>query len=115
MFLASLPKSYDVLVTTLEGRPEEELTLEYVNGKLLDDWRRRTDGEESGEMAFRTATGGKPKFREAKKRVCHYCQEEGHFTVSCCKVRKLNRRRRVITASIWLLRRIQENLVSELE
>lgn len=36
MILASLPKSYDVLVTTLEAYTEQELTIEYVTGKLQD-------------------------------------------------------------------------------
>lgn len=36
-------------------------------------------------------------------------------TVSYCKIRNLNRRRRVITASIWQLRRNQEKLVTELK
>lgn len=39
--LCSLPESYNTLITALETRSEDELTLELVKGKLLDKDRRR--------------------------------------------------------------------------
>lgn len=45
ILLSSLPESYNPLVTALEGRPEEDLKLEYVKGKLLDEWRRKTENQ----------------------------------------------------------------------
>lgn len=41
MLLSSLPESYGTLITALESRPEEELTLNFVTGKLIDEYRRR--------------------------------------------------------------------------
>lgn len=41
--LSNLPESYKPLVTAPEGRPEEDLKLEYVKGKLLGEWRRKCE------------------------------------------------------------------------
>lgn len=44
--LCSLPDSYSPLVSALEGRPESDLTLEMVKGKLIQEYRRRTESKE---------------------------------------------------------------------
>lgn len=36
MILASMPDSYESLIQALESRPEDELTLDFVKSKLLD-------------------------------------------------------------------------------
>lgn len=41
ILLSSLPDSYSTLITALESRPEEELTLNMVKGKLIDEHKRR--------------------------------------------------------------------------
>lgn len=41
LLLCSLPESYNTLITALETRSEDELTIELVKGKLLDEDRRR--------------------------------------------------------------------------
>ncbi|KRY42309.1 Retrovirus-related Pol polyprotein from transposon TNT 1-94 [Trichinella spiralis] len=43
IMLCSLPDSYSALVTALEGRDEADLTVEYVSGKLLDEYPRRSE------------------------------------------------------------------------
>lgn len=43
MILSSLPESYSGLITALESRPEEDLRLEFIKGKLMDEWRRRIE------------------------------------------------------------------------
>ncbi|XP_062709476.1 uncharacterized protein LOC134288474 [Aedes albopictus] len=45
MLLSSLPESYNSLITALESRPEYDLTLEYIKGKLLDEWKRRVENQ----------------------------------------------------------------------
>ena len=37
MLLSSLPDSYNTLLTTLENRPEKEITLDFVKGKLIKE------------------------------------------------------------------------------
>lgn len=41
LLLCSLPESYSTLITALETRSENELTIELVKGKLLNEDRRR--------------------------------------------------------------------------
>jgi len=48
MILGSLPDSYNSLINALESRPEEDLTLSLVKGKLIDEYRRRISN--FGEM-----------------------------------------------------------------
>src|SRR6218665_2077187 len=43
LFLSSLPDSYGTLITALETRPEEDLTTELVKGKLLEEFKRRSN------------------------------------------------------------------------
>lgn len=49
VLLTSLPESYSGLVTALEGREEKNLTVEYVTGKILDEYRRRTEASTISE------------------------------------------------------------------
>lgn len=35
LLLCSLPETYPALINALENRPEQELTLEYIKGKLF--------------------------------------------------------------------------------
>ncbi|CDW59818.1 retrovirus pol polyprotein, partial [Trichuris trichiura] len=56
---ASLPETYSGLVTALEGRDEADLTVEYVTGKLLDEYQRRLENSRKGEdggFAFRISS-----------------------------------------------------------
>lgn len=83
IILSSLPESYNPLVTALEGRPEEDLKVEYIKGKLLDEWRRKCESENRNnvqEKAMKATT-----FLEYRRnvRVCHHCKEKGHVWRNC--------------------------------
>lgn len=39
--LSSLPPSYDTLITALEARPEGDLTMSYIQTKLISEYTRR--------------------------------------------------------------------------
>ena len=41
ILFSRLPEEYDVLVTALEARPDEDLTLNLVKGKLIDEWQKQ--------------------------------------------------------------------------
>lgn len=87
IILSSLNDSYDGLITALESRPEADLTLDYVKGKLMDEWRRREDRSDCGgaEKALKISEKVKHE-KKPKVKVCHYCGKEGHFRRECRKL-----------------------------
>lgn len=91
MILSSLPDSYDGLITALEGRPEDELRLEFVKGRLLDEWRRRKEtaaGPSNVEKAPRTTVViHKHNAAANRKVICNYCKAEGHVVNNCRKLK----------------------------
>lgn len=101
---ASLPDSYSGLVTALEGRDEADLTLDYVIGKLEDQYRRRMEtGQQStkldSETALQSTSGrqgrsgrgrgrgrgrvGGPGSQPAEDRTCYNCNRPGHLRRNC--------------------------------
>lgn len=78
IMLSSLPASYDPLITTLEGRPENELKLDYVKGKLLDEWRRRCEMNENrddwNDQALKAGMQRRERNQEVRsfERECYY-------------------------------------------
>lgn len=82
VLLSSLPSSYDPLVTALEGRPEGDLKLDYVKGKLLDEWRRRNEEQkQKTEEALRSTV----QYKERRNCLwtCFYCGKAGHLRRNC--------------------------------
>lgn len=88
IILSSLPESYNPLVTALEGRPEEDLKLDYVKGKLLDEWRRKSETcvPENAEVnEYVKAMKSTAQFGDRRSfvRVCYHCGKGGHFQRNC--------------------------------
>ena len=75
LLLCSLPDNYDTLITALESRNDEDLTIEMVKGKLINEYTRNN---ESGTASFLSTekqsamkvTKGKAAYT---KFACHYC------------------------------------------
>lgn len=82
MVLRSLPDSFDILVTALESRKEEDLTMEIVKQKLLDEWQRRTERTVSASSNFDDRALRSVAKRHEEK-VCFYCRKPGHFRRNC--------------------------------
>ena len=89
LLLSGLPDSYETLVTALDARPDDELTLEYVKGKLVDEYRRKSGGATS-ESALKThdkaKLRAKPTASHSKQhetRECFYCKKPGHLKKDC--------------------------------
>uniref|UniRef100_A0A182YRC1 Uncharacterized protein n=1 Tax=Anopheles stephensi TaxID=30069 RepID=A0A182YRC1_ANOST len=66
LMLSSLPRSYDGLIVALESRPDADLTLDFVEGKLLGDGSRRADGAEE-EKALFLSGGDKTKIDKQRE------------------------------------------------
>ena len=47
LLIHSMPESYDVLTSTLRCQNERDFTMEYVRGRLLDEYFRRNDVRDS--------------------------------------------------------------------
>lgn len=88
IILSSLPESYNMLIMSFESRAEDELTLDFVKGRLLDEWRRRCEENRLPEQSQKVLLSGKPKQK------CHYCGKEGHFRRDCRKLKQDQEKRR---------------------
>lgn len=74
--LGTLPDDYNHLISSLEMRSEEDLTLDLVKEKLLQEFRRKMSGEHQTEAAFKVQ---KKKFVPK----CFSCGKPGHMKKDC--------------------------------
>ncbi|UYV81023.1 hypothetical protein LAZ67_19002546 [Cordylochernes scorpioides] len=93
ILLCSLPKSYSNLITMLESRPDDELTLEFTKNKLLDEHTRRVESskDESTESnALKSLHGASSQRREKEKKFCSFCHKPHHSKEECWHYQKRN-------------------------
>ena len=85
MLLSSLPESFDSIIMALEARPDEDLTINLVKEKLMNESVRR-QGNRSTEIksdhAFKLS-----KFKRNPV-TCNHCHREGHIKKDCWFLRK---------------------------
>ena len=85
MLLSSLPESFDSIIMALEARPDEDLTINLVKEKLINESVRR-QGNRSTEIksdhAFKLS-----KFKRNPV-TCNHCHREGHIKKDCWFLRK---------------------------
>lgn len=93
--LASVPNSYDNVVTAIQGRMEV-FRINFVKTKLLEEYERRRDKEEQQQAMHKE----EPKAMVAKdmrknqndfdqKRLCYACGSPQHLMRNCEMLRKL--------------------------
>ena len=82
--LASLPPSYDMLVTALEAQsecvPKWKLVTERLRHEELKQ-KEETPATDSGRKLFFAKQKREPK----KQFTCHFCHKPGHFKRDCRK------------------------------
>lgn len=88
LILSSLPESYDTIITALENTKEADFSVEYVKGKLIDEWKRKCeDRGGSSDQALRTFHGNVDfNKRNLWKVRCYGCNQEGHLIRDCPKI-----------------------------
>lgn len=97
MLLSSSPETYSTLITTLESRLEDELTLGLTKSKWMDDYKRRKsvpDSEDSS-AALRTSLMKNAKVQAEKS--CLFCKKSRNYKQDCYKYQKWKSNRRTKT------------------
>lgn len=82
--LLTLGSSYATVVTAIETMPEENLSLEFVKCRLLDEETKRKGVELCSPAAsVEAAFSGSKKPPKTKKMKCFGCKQEGHKLSEC--------------------------------
>ena len=86
--LASLPDSFDMLVTALEANSDTVPSLDNVTERLLHEERKMKEkgtGHGDHDRKAFTAGHGKRGSFSKKQLKCHFCKKPGHFRRDCRK------------------------------
>ena len=83
--LASLPESFDVLVTALEAQSENVPKWELVTERLLHEETKLKEKAPHNRIDGRKALVAGNNSRPKKPFTCNYCKKPGHFKRDCRK------------------------------
>ena len=83
--LASLPDSYNVLVTALEAQSEIVPRWSLVTERLLHQESKLKDKVPTHSEDSRKALAVNQKKNPRKQFTCHFCHKPGHFKKDCRK------------------------------
>lgn len=104
----------------LETRSENELTLELVKGKLIDEVFRRRNSHsqptEKDSMALKVQHQRSNKLATAQSKVqtmtCYVCNKQGHIKKDCYKYQKWKRNKERANQVSETRNKEDENFVS---
>src|SRR6218665_2873843 len=86
LFLSSLPDSYGTLITALETRPEEDLNTELVKGKLLEEFKRRSNVfPMQNKLESKVLKMTKTEVKLKPPLNCFFCKKPNHVKKECRK------------------------------
>ncbi|XP_051163516.1 uncharacterized protein LOC127282958 [Leptopilina boulardi] len=91
ILLSSLPDSYSALITSLESRSETDFTLDFVKGRLIDEYSRRKDNkisEKNEESALKVNHKQNFQGKDRETRHCFFCKKPNHVKKECFKYKK---------------------------
>lgn len=80
--LLTLGPSYSGVVTALETMPEDNLSIEFVKCRLLDEETKRRGIESPPSQGAEAAFSGTKQMKK-KKLICFHCKKDGHKQVDC--------------------------------
>lgn len=85
ILFGQLPRSYDTIVTALSMTKEDDISLKFVQAKLIEEYKRQIErdsikGNTSGTvMKINSSTSAN---------ACFFCKRKGHFKKDCEKYKK---------------------------
>ena len=85
IILASLNDDYDMLVTALEARDEDKLSIDDIKAKLLDESDRRKQKFEGESSTAMKVTRSNVKVNRKSQVKCYACNKFGHISRDCDK------------------------------
>lgn len=86
--LLSLPESYESVVTALETMKPEELTMEFVKGRLLDRDIKKKSMVRGEQKSFTDEHSSAMMGYNKKQIICFLCGKKGHFQNNCPDFKK---------------------------
>lgn len=93
--LLSVGSEYDAVITSIESQPEDQLTMDFVKCRLLDEEikRKSTSANHIVKSEAAAFSGGAPRKLPKKKTFkCFGCQKEGHKLAECPENKKTERK-----------------------
>lgn len=78
--LLTLPKSFDTLVIAIETIDPDKLTMEFVKGRILDEFRKRSCAETSKTSSSNDSVAMNSSRSKVK---CFKCGKTGHYQSQC--------------------------------
>jgi len=89
--LCSLPERFNSLVTSLESRPADEITFDFVSARLLSEFSRqeesrtvRLEVEEARALHTRQdSQNAQVGVVDKSRYMCTHCKRKGHLKVDC--------------------------------
>lgn len=96
LLLSSIPDSYSALISSLESKSEDEFTLDFVKGRLMDEFKRRKNNESGPEDSSESAL--KAKFGNGNRsnnqsNLCFFCEKPGHIKSKCLKFKAYKKKK----------------------
>lgn len=89
-FTMGLPATYDAVVINFDATDPDDLTVEHVISRLLNEETRQhssraitdsgTNGHDPSSVAFAAHRNGGPA---GKDHTCYFCDKKGHFKAEC--------------------------------
>ena len=89
--LSSLPTQFEAFIVQMESRPIQEITFDFISGRLLAEDSRQRERQEDGSTTTSVALVGKAtgkpiptnRHRRRSPVVCSYCHRTGHTVEQC--------------------------------
>jgi hypothetical protein len=112
LFLSSLPDSYGTLITALETRPEEDLTIELVKNKLLEEFKRKSKSlSMRNDQELKVLKMTKREVKPKTTLICFFCKKPNHIKKECRKYIEWKKKNPDHTAKTLNQNVTEENLV----